>query len=85
MPKTTKMLDKRDLWKRENTKLYQIRIANSSGVPEALEKMTAETGVTATEYLREALLEKLDYDGYIHMEIVKKKSTRRKIDNLIEE
>lgn len=85
MSKAPKTLDRKDLWKRENTKLYQIRIANSSGVPDALEKMTADTGISATEYLREALLEKLDFDGYIHMEIVKQKRQHRKFDDSIEE
>ena len=85
MPKVPKTLDKNDLWKRENTKLYQIRIANSSGIPEALEKMTADTGVSATEYLREALMEKLDFDGYIYMEKIKRSHWKRKPDNTIEE
>lgn len=78
-------MDAKDQWKRENTKLYQLRIANSSGVPRALEKMTAETGISATEYLREALLEKLDFDGYIHMEAVKQRRARRKFDDTVEE
>lgn len=78
-------MDTRDKWKRENTKLYQLRLANSSGVPCALEKMTADTGLSATEYIREALLEKLDFDGYIHMEVVKQKRQKRKPDNAVEE
>ena len=78
-------MDAKDQWKRENTKLYQLRIANSSGVPRALEKMTAETGISATEYLREALLEKLDFDGYIRMEVVKQRRARRKFDDTVEE
>lgn len=73
MPKAKKDLDRNDLWKRENTKLIQIRIANSSGVPEALDKMTEETGKSATQYMREALLDKLAADGYIKLEVVEVK------------
>ena len=72
-------------YQKENTKVYSLRITNSSGIPTALEKMTADTGLSATEYLREALLEKLDFDGYIRMEVVKQKRQHRKFDDSIEE
>ena len=71
MPKAPKKeLDKNDLWKRENTRLIQIRIANSSGIPDALDRMTEEKGISATQYMREALLDKLAADGYIKLEVV---------------
>lgn len=78
-------MDAKDRWKRENTKLYQLRIAYSSGVPAAIEKACQDSGSTPAEYMREALLEKLDFDGYIRMEVVKQRRARRKPDNLIEE
>lgn len=58
-------LDKNDRWKRENTKLYQMRVAIKSGIPEAIDKMNAETGIAPAKYLRQALMEKLKRDGYI--------------------
>ena len=69
MPKAKRDLDRKDLWKRENTRLIQIRIANSSGVPDALDIMTSITGKPASQYMREALLEKLAADGYIKIEV----------------
>jgi len=66
-------------WNSQHTKLYGVRVTDSSGIIEAMEKMTAETGVSATEYVREALLEKLDFDGYIHMEAVKNRRRGQKL------
>jgi hypothetical protein len=62
---------KQDEWIAQHSVQYRVRFTDASGVIVAMEKMTAETGVTASEYLREALLEKLDFDGYIRMEAVK--------------
>ena len=65
-------------WKNEHTKIYNIRVTDSSGVIEAIEKMTEETGISAPQYIRQALLEKLDRDGFISMESVKKLKPGRK-------
>lgn len=74
-----------DQWRKENTKLYSLRVTTTSGIPAAMEKACADSGQTPSEYLREALLEKLDFEGYIHMEVAKQKRARRKFDNLVEE
>lgn len=58
-------LDKNDRWKRENTKLIQMRITYSSGIPALLDKVQADTGLTPTRYVRKALINELQRDGYI--------------------
>lgn len=62
-----------DKWRKENTKQYALRVTNSSGIPAALEKASIDTGMTQIEYIRNAVLEKLDFDGYIYMEAIKQK------------
>lgn len=76
MMPTTK---KQNEWQGTHTAVYRIRVTEASGIIAAIEKMSAETGMTATEYLREALLEKLDFDGYIHMEAVKNRRRGQKL------
>ena len=65
-------------WKNEHTKIYNIRVTDSSGIIEALEKMTEDTGITAPQYIKTALLEKLDFDGYINMELARNLKPGRK-------
>lgn len=65
-------------WQKENTVMYRIRVTKSSGIIDAMEKMTADTGKSPNEYLREALLEKLDFDGYINMELARNLKPGRK-------
>jgi len=74
-----KQVSSNQKWKNEHTKIYNIRVTDTSGIIEAMEKMTAETGVSAPQYIREALLEKLDFDGYIHMEAVKNRRRGQKL------
>ena len=74
-----KQVSSNQKWKNEHTKIYNIRVTDTSGIIEAMEKMTAETGVSAPQYIREALLEKLDFDGYIHMESVKNRRRGQKL------
>lgn len=65
-------------WKKEHTKIYNIRVTDSSGIIEAIQKMEEETGISAPQYIRQALLEKLDHDGYIHLESMNKLKPGRK-------
>lgn len=58
-------LDKNDRWKREHTKLIQLRISYASGIPDILEKAQSETGLTPTRYMRKALINELKRDGYM--------------------
>ena len=58
-------LDQNDRWKREHTKLIQLRIGYASGIPEILEKVQIKTGLTPTRYMRKALINELKRDGYM--------------------
>ena len=59
------MPTKQDEWKAKNTTLFSIRIQNSSGVMDALEKAMADTGKTRHGYIVDAIREKLIRDGYM--------------------
>ena len=74
-----------DQWRKENTKLYSLRVTNASGIPAAIQKACQATGQAPSEYLREALLEKLDFEGFIHMDVAKQKRQHRKFDGVVEE
>ena len=76
MPKAKKDLDRKDAWKRDNTRCVQLRFANSSGIPQALDIMTEQTGMSASQYMRNALLDKLESDGFIELEIVEVKRAK---------
>lgn len=52
-------------WKREHSVVVQVRMAKSSGIPDLLKKATQDNNVQAATYLRKALLEKLQRDGYL--------------------
>ena len=54
-----------DAWKRENTSQILLRITKSSGIMEALRKMTEATGKTAPVYIREVVTAQLIADGYL--------------------
>jgi hypothetical protein len=59
-----------DKWRNENTTRYYLRVANSTGIPDALKKMSVKTGITELKYIREVVTESLIRDGYLE---VKKK------------
>ena len=71
-----------DDWKKENTTQYNIRVTKSSGIPEAIEEACKKSQKTATQYIREALCEKLQREGYLpekinrHMGEVKRQCRR---------
>ena len=58
-------------WKKENTVQILLRIVKSSGVPDALQKMTEETGENATVYIRRVVSEALKRDGFLKEEETK--------------
>ena len=58
-------------WKDANTTRYYLRVANSTGIPGALKKMSEKTGITDLQYIRQVVTESLIRDGYLE---VKKKS-----------
>lgn len=54
-----------DAWKKANTKQILLRVTYASGIPDALEKVKAETGEDATVYIRRILQASLIRDGYM--------------------
>ena len=51
--------------KRENYDLIQLRVRKDSGIMDALDLMCELTGMPRTEYLRNALQDRLMQDGYM--------------------
>jgi len=51
-------------WKKENTRMYGIRVMNNTGIPAAMEKAQKD-GHTTNAYIVVALREKLIADGYL--------------------
>lgn len=60
-----KALKRQRDWKRENTRSVSIVFTKSSGVSDALDKMSEKTGIRPIQYARTALVEKLKEDGYL--------------------
>lgn len=54
-----------ETWKKENTVQYGVRILNSSGIPDAMNRMMVDSGKTRNAYIIEAIREKLIRDGYL--------------------
>ena len=52
-------------YQRSNTTLYSLRVTNHSGIPSAVNKACEKIGQKPSAYLRQALIEKLQRDGYI--------------------
>lgn len=52
-------------WQKENTVVYRIRVTKSSGIPAAMEDACTYSEKTAPEYLRLALENQLQKDGYL--------------------
>lgn len=58
-------------WKKDNTVSFLLRYTNSSGVPGALRKVEESTPETAKGYIRRAVIEALQRDGYLPKKKVK--------------
>lgn len=59
------MPTKQDEWKAQNTMWVSVRIQNSSGIPDSLQKALEKTGKTKNGYIIESIREKLIRDGYL--------------------
>lgn len=55
----------RNAWQKENTHVIQLRFTKSSGIYDTLVTAARQSGVPYATYLRKALIEKLQRDGYI--------------------
>ena len=64
-------------WKKENLKDYRFRVTIASGIPEALEKASQERNLTIPQYIRDAVLDKLFFDGFTPTPKKKKESSQK--------
>ena len=51
-----------------STKTYEVRVAKSTGIYNGIEKAAKTIGIQPGTYLRMALIEKLQRDGYLQEE-----------------
>ena len=57
-----------ETWKKENTRMYGVRVMNNTGIPAAMEKAQKD-GHTTNAYIVAALREKLIADGYLQKSV----------------
>ena len=60
-----KMKAYNDKWKKKNTVQYLLRVTNKSGIPTAVSKVAKKQGISETAVVRQALIEKLQREGYL--------------------
>lgn len=53
-----------DEWKKRNTKTYNCRVMNASGIPAAVKKYAEDHGLSETGVFIAAVKEKLENEGY---------------------
>ena len=53
-----------DVWKANHTDQYNLRL-KKGGVGDALKKAASDKGIRETAYIRLAVIEKLERDGYL--------------------
>ena len=51
-------------WKKKNMAQYALRFAYTSGVPSAIKEIAENSGISETTVVRQAVLEKLQREGY---------------------
>lgn len=54
-----------DNYKRENYDLIQLRVRKDSGIMDALDMMNRLTDMPKAEYIRNAVADRLQQDGYM--------------------
>ena len=52
-------------WQKEQTTQYNLRIMNVTGIPEALQKAATKTGETTPQYIKAAIVQRLQKDGFL--------------------
>ncbi len=55
-------------WASENMKRVNIAFTKKSGMVDALQKMESETGEKQVDYIRRAVKEQLEFDGWLTKE-----------------
>lgn len=52
-------------WRKKNITQYNLSVVNSSGIPAAISAAANDCGKTPLEYIRAAITEKLESDGFL--------------------
>ena len=52
-------------WASDNMKKFNIAFTKKSGMVDALEAMEAQTGEKQSDYIRRAVKEQLEFDGFL--------------------
>ncbi len=55
---------KQDEWNARNTIRMTMRFTLNSGIPQALKKVCEQTGISETQYVRNAVIQALQWDGF---------------------
>ena len=53
-------------WRKTNMKSYAVSFAYDSGIPDAIAECAKEQGVKESTIIRQAILEKLEREGYLN-------------------
>lgn len=52
-------------WDKKNLIRLNLALTQKSGIPDALQKMQKKTGEKPLDYAKRALIEQLEFDGYL--------------------
>ena len=52
-------------WQKEQTTQYNLRFMNATGIPEALREAESKTGETTPQYIKTAIVQRLQKDGFL--------------------
>ena len=52
-------------WQKKNTTMYTLRFMNTTGVPDAVKRATTKTGEATASYLKAAIIQRLQNDGFL--------------------
>ena len=55
-------------WDKDNLTRIMLNLTAKSGMPEALRKMEEQTGENKKDYIKRALKEQLEFDGWLKQE-----------------
>lgn len=78
---------KQDLWRKTQAKQYTLRIMHDSGIPQAIEKAATKAGETQSNYIKKAIVMRLQDEGFLSDNVVVNRTQQRhkeKIERLKE-
>ena len=59
-----KQYAQQNAWVKENAIRMNVSFTNNSGIPQALKKVCEQTGINETQYVRNAVIQALEWDGF---------------------